>query len=91
MKEIIDKSKGFATGKIFQMLFMGIRLAFKTDVLIGPVKVLTDQAPDKPFGKIPDVKENDQHFRLLPQVDAFVIDQGRILHQVFISQNDKGP
>ncbi len=73
--QVLQKSEKSTFGKILHILFIGIGLTFKTDVLVSSVTVPIKYRTEQPFRNVEDVKRQDQQFALLLQVDAFMVDE----------------
>ena len=58
--QVLQKTKGFAFRKILHILFIGIGLTFKTNVLIGAVTIQVKYGAEQPFRNIPKVKQQYQ-------------------------------
>jgi hypothetical protein len=70
---------------------MQIGLPFKADIAIRPVEIQIIKAFEEPLEKVDQVKKDQEEFRLLPQVDALVVDQCLILLEGFVPKDDKRP
>lgn len=57
---------------------MGIGFPFKGNPSVGSIAVLQPDQPEIVFGQVKDIEENDEQFRLLPEMNFFMIDEYRI-------------
>lgn len=90
-RQVLQEPKPFPLGKILHIPFIGIGLAFKTDVLVGTVAVQVQGGTQQPFRKIKDVERNEQQFPLLPKMDTLMVDEHVIGSQGTFLQDDEGP
>lgn len=69
---------------------MGIGFSFKRDSFISQKTVFQLEKPIIVFDNIKNVKENNEHFELLSQMDFFVIDKYFIFLIFGFPNEDKG-
>jgi len=56
-------------------MFIGVSFSFKGDSFVCLITIFQLENPVIILDYIEDIKENNQHFQLLPQMDFFVVDQ----------------
>jgi hypothetical protein len=90
-KNVFKKLIGLSLLQVVKVVFLHISLPLKTDTPVPRIKIPVPGTLKHPFQKIKKVKEHQEQFRLLPEVDAFVVDQGVILPEGSIPEDDEGP
>ena len=88
--KIFSEAPEFSFSEIIQVIFIGIGFPFKRDSSVSQIAVLKFEEPIIVLNNIEDVKENDEHFQLLTQMDFFVIDQYIIFLIFGFPNEDKG-
>jgi hypothetical protein len=87
--EVFPETPELSLLKVIQVVLIGIRFPFKRNPQVGPVRIFQFIQPIIIFDHIEDIKENNQHLRLLLQVDFFVINQYVIFLIFGIPNEDK--
>jgi len=75
--------------KIIQIALVGIGFPFERNPEIGLVRIFQSHQPIVVLDNVEEVKENNQHLHLLPQMDFFVIHQYVIFLIFGVPNEDK--
>lgn len=89
MLKVFPETPELSLLKVIQIVFIGIGFPFKRNPEVGMVRIFQPDQPIVVLDQITDIKENNQHFHLLPQVDFFVIDQYVIFLIFGVPNEDK--
>ena len=85
--DIAEPCEMFPVTEVSLVEHVGICLAFKGEVGIGPTM---ERQPDDPFNDIPEIEEDDAHLQHLCRMDTFVADEGIVGLESFLAkQNPK--
>jgi len=87
--QIPQKTPEPSSFQVVSIPFIGISLSFKTYISVGFFLGRVVQSADKIFGHIPNVKWEDEQLSLLPQVDAFVVQENRMRAEGFVPYKNK--
>ncbi|MBO9690079.1 MAG: hypothetical protein J7550_00275 [Chryseobacterium sp.] len=90
ISKVFPEVPEFSFSEIIQVVFIRVSFSFKRNSSVSQVTIFEFEEPIIVFDNIKDVKENDEHFQLLPQMDFFVIDQYIIFLIFGFPNEDKG-
>ena len=76
--------------QIIQIPFICVGFSFKGDSFVGKITVFKFEKPVVIFDDIKNIKENNEHFELLSQMNFFVIDKYFIFLIFGFPNEDKG-
>ena len=61
-----------SVGEVVNIVIMGISLPLKRNVSVGQIGISVMQEANQVLGAIPEIKWEDEHFGLLPEVNALM-------------------
>ncbi len=71
-------------------MLMGIGFPLEGNPPVGSIAVLQTDQPEIVFAQVQEIKENNQQFRLLPEMNFFMIDEYRIFLIFGVPDEDEG-
>jgi hypothetical protein len=74
-----------------EVLLLKVGLPFKADVPVTLIKTPVPSTFQQPFQEVQRIEKHQQQFRLLPEVNAFVVNQRSVLPQGRVPKDNKRP
>ncbi len=76
--------------QIIQIVFPVIRFFFEAYIVVSLLVFLAFESQNQILRQVPDVKRQNQHFQLLPQMNLFVVEQPFVVCIVLVLNEHKG-